>query len=67
MPPTAPHDTRFTVDGFMPFPNDGTRHEIIDGEHFVTPSWRRRRIATPRRESPASVRHPPRWSRPAHA
>jgi Uma2 family endonuclease len=28
----------FTYDDFVNFPNDGKRHEIIDGEHFVTPS-----------------------------
>ncbi len=31
-------DTRLTVDDFMRFPDDGKRHEIIDGEHYVTPS-----------------------------
>jgi Uma2 family endonuclease len=38
MPPTARPDTRFTLDDFMLFPDDGKRHEIIDGEHYVTPS-----------------------------
>ena len=38
MPPTAPSDARFTLDDFMLFPDDGRRHEIIDGEHYVTPS-----------------------------
>ncbi len=38
MPPTARPDTRFTLDDFTLFPDDGKRHEIIDGEHFVTPS-----------------------------
>jgi len=34
-----PHaDTRFTYDDFLLFPDDGKRHEIIDGEHYVTPS-----------------------------
>ncbi len=37
-PPAASADTRFTCDDFVPFPDDGKRHEIIDGEHFVTPS-----------------------------
>ena len=36
--PTAPADTRFTYDDFVLFPDDGKRHEIIDGEHYVTPS-----------------------------
>ncbi len=37
MHPT-PEDTRLTYDDFLLFPDDGKRHEIIDGEHFVTPS-----------------------------
>jgi Uma2 family endonuclease len=37
MHPT-PENTRLTYDDFLLFPADGKRHEIIDGEHFVTPS-----------------------------
>jgi Uma2 family endonuclease len=29
---------RFTYDDFVNFPDDGKRHEIIGGEHYVTPS-----------------------------
>lgn len=29
---------RLTYDDFVLFPDDGKRHEIIDGEHYVTPS-----------------------------
>jgi Uma2 family endonuclease len=29
---------KFTYDDFLNFPNDGRRHEIIGGEHVVTPS-----------------------------
>ena len=36
--PAAHADTRFTYDDFVLFPDDGKRHEIIDGEHYVTPS-----------------------------
>ena len=36
--PAAPVDTRLTYDDFLLFPDDGKRHEIIDGEHNVTPS-----------------------------
>ena len=36
--PAASVDTRFTYDDFVLFPDDGKRHEIIDGEHYVTPS-----------------------------
>ena len=38
VPPAAPRDTRLTYDDFLLFPDDGRRHEIIDGEHYVTPS-----------------------------
>ena len=34
--PAARPDTRLTYDDFMLFPDDGKRHEIIDGEHYVT-------------------------------
>jgi Uma2 family endonuclease len=40
--PTARADTRLTYDDFVLFPDDGKRHEIIDGEHYVTPSPSRR-------------------------
>ena len=36
--PAAPADLRLTYDDFLLFPDDGKRHEIIDGEHYVTPS-----------------------------
>jgi Uma2 family endonuclease len=52
--PTAPDDVTIVVmtgdemrptalpklnyDDFLSFPDDGRRHELIDGEHFVTPS-----------------------------
>ena len=29
---------KLTYDDFVLFPDDGTRHELIDGEHYVTPS-----------------------------
>jgi Uma2 family endonuclease len=29
---------KFTYDDFVNFPDDGKRHELIDGEHYVTPS-----------------------------
>jgi Uma2 family endonuclease len=46
MPPTARPDTRFTLDDFMLFPDDGRRHEIIDGKHYVTasPNTRHQRL-----------------------
>ncbi len=33
--PTA---VKLTYDDFVLFPDDGKRHELIDGEHYVTPS-----------------------------
>ena len=29
---------KLTYDDFVDFPDDGKRHELIDGEHYVTPS-----------------------------
>ena len=29
---------KLTYDDFVNFPDDGRRHELIDGEHYVTPS-----------------------------
>ena len=31
-------DRRLTYDDFVLFPDDGLRHEIIDGAHYLTPS-----------------------------
>jgi len=36
--PTTAHDGRLTYDDFLLFPDDGRRHEVIDGAHYVTPS-----------------------------
>ncbi len=38
--PVNPASSRvkLTYDDFVLFPDDGKRHEIIDGEHYVTPS-----------------------------
>jgi Uma2 family endonuclease len=36
--PLVSGSTKFTYDDFLTFPGDGRRHEIIDGEHYVTPS-----------------------------
>jgi Uma2 family endonuclease len=33
-----PRHVRFNYDDFLLFPDDGNRHEIIDGDHFMTPS-----------------------------
>jgi Uma2 family endonuclease len=37
--PTNP-GLKLTYDDFVQFPDDGKRHEIIDGEHYATPSPR---------------------------
>jgi Uma2 family endonuclease len=38
-PVTRPSpDVKLTYDDFVQFPDDGLRHELIDGEHYVTPS-----------------------------
>ena len=37
MNPASPR-VKLTYDDFVLFPEDGKRHELIDGEHFVTPS-----------------------------
>jgi Uma2 family endonuclease len=35
---TANAAVKLTYDDFVLFPDDGKRHELIDGEHYVTPS-----------------------------
>jgi Uma2 family endonuclease len=34
----ATSGVKLTYDDFLLFPDDGKRHELIDGEHYVTPS-----------------------------
>lgn len=34
----AASEAKLTYDDFLLFPDDGMRHELIDGEHYVTPS-----------------------------
>jgi Uma2 family endonuclease len=36
---------KLTYDDFVLFPDDGQRHELIDGEHYVTPSPARKHQA----------------------
>ncbi len=38
MSPEPTPSVKFTYEDFLHFPDDGKRHEIIDGEHYVTPS-----------------------------
>ncbi|MGH9202404.1 MAG: Uma2 family endonuclease, partial [Vicinamibacterales bacterium] len=37
MRPASP-GVKLTYDDFVHFPDDGKRHELIDGEHYVTPT-----------------------------
>jgi Uma2 family endonuclease len=37
-PRAAGPAVKLTYDDFVQFPDDGKRHELIDGEHYVTPS-----------------------------
>ena len=37
MNPASP-GLKLTYDDYLLFPDDGNRHELIDGEHYVTPS-----------------------------
>lgn len=32
------HQVKFTYEDYLLFPDDGRRHELIDGEHYVTPA-----------------------------
>ena len=45
---SAGSGVKLTYDDFVRFPDDGKRHELIDGEHYVTPSpnTRHQRIST---------------------
>jgi Uma2 family endonuclease len=38
MKTVTPPAVKLTYDDFVQFPDDGRRHELIDGEHYVTPS-----------------------------
>ncbi len=41
MQPAAPRRVKLTYDDYANFPDDGQQHELIDGEHFVTPAPKR--------------------------
>ena len=36
--PTQARRIKFTHEDYLLFPDDGRRHELVDGEHFVTPA-----------------------------
>lgn len=35
---SQPHHVKFTYEDYLLFPEDGRRHALIDGEHYVTPA-----------------------------
>lgn len=35
---SLPASLKFTYDEYLAFPEDGKRHELIDGDHYVTPA-----------------------------
>jgi Uma2 family endonuclease len=43
--PTLASSVKLTYDDFVLFPDDGKRHELIDGEHYVSPSPNRKHQA----------------------
>ena len=44
--PTTHRDKRLSYEDFLRFPDDGLRHELIDGVHYVTasPAWRHQEL-----------------------
>ena len=51
MATTSP-GARLTYQDFLLFPDDGLRHELIDGVHYVTPSPNQRLVRGPRAPLP---------------
>src|SRR4029453_1048148 len=45
MPTARSRNARLTYEDFLLFPDEGQRHELIDGVHYVTPSPNRRHQA----------------------
>jgi Uma2 family endonuclease len=48
---------KLTYEDFLRFPDDGQRHELIDGEHYVTPSPNTRHQALSLRMAVAIANH----------
>jgi len=44
---------KLTYDDFVQFPDDGERHELIDEEHYVTPSPNTKHQTIPGQPAPA--------------
>ena len=36
--PSPPASLKFTYEEYLAFPDDGKRHELIEGDHYVTPA-----------------------------
>lgn len=53
----ASRRVKLTYDDFVHFPDDGRRHELIDGEHYVTPSPNTRHQRIVRRLTGALLAH----------
>jgi Uma2 family endonuclease len=53
MQATGTSPTKYTYDDYLSFPDDGRRHELIDGDHYVTPSPNLRHQEISRRLSEA--------------
>lgn len=45
MSQTFPHKTKYSYASYVCFPNDGNRHEIIDGDHYMNP------VASPKHQT----------------
>lgn len=35
---TRPHSTKLTYEDYLHFPDDGNRHELIQGDHYMIPA-----------------------------
>src|SRR5947199_8172875 len=54
---TVSASARLTFDDYASFPDDGRRHELIDGEHYVSPSPLRKHQAIVLRLKYALFKH----------
>jgi Uma2 family endonuclease len=57
--PSSAERRRLTYDDFLLFPDDGMRHELIDGEHYVTPCPNTRHQELAGRLTRQNVQGPP--------
>lgn len=52
-----PSPAKLTYEDFLLFPDDGQRHELIEGEHYVTPSPNTRHQVLSRRLTQVFLRY----------